>query len=262
MVIIDKETCIGCGLCAGDCLAHAISLEGGRAEVVKDCFHCGHCVAICPTGAVRFEGEEYDMRDVEPLGEGFGIAPEQMLHAIKSRRTIRQYQKSPLSRAELETILEAGRFSPTASNAQNVSYIVFSEKTEELRALAMEELRKLRFNEEDFYKVFPPPMSLSRVHFEDDDFLFKGAPALILTVSPHAVNAAIASCNMEMQAAAMGLGALYVGFFTRLAAASQRLRDYLGLRPEDTVVTCLALGRPAVKYQRTVPRKKAKADWR
>ena len=100
MVIIDKETCIGCGLCAGDCLAHAISLEGGRAEVVKDCFHCGHCVAICPTGAVRFEGEEYDMRDVEPLGEGFGIAPEQMLHAIKSRRTIRQYQKSPLSRAE------------------------------------------------------------------------------------------------------------------------------------------------------------------
>lgn len=262
MVIIDKETCIGCGLCAGDCLGWAISMDSGRAEIVKDCFHCGHCVAICPAEAVRFEGEEYDMRDVEPLGEGFGIALEQMLHAIKSRRTIRQYQKSPLSRAELETILEAGRFSPTASNAQNVSYIVFSEKTEELRALAMEELRKLRFNEEDFYKVFPPPMSLSRVHFEDDDFLFKGAPALILTVSPHAVNAAIASCNMEMQAAAMGLGALYVGFFTRLAAASQRLRDYLGLRPEDTVVTCLALGRPAVKYQRTVPRKKAKIEWR
>ena len=262
MVIIDKETCIGCGLCAGDCLGWAISMESDKAEVVKDCFHCGHCVAICPTGAVRFEGEEYDMRDVEPLGGGFGIAPEQMLHAIKSRRTIRQYQKSPLSRAELETILEAGRFSPTASNAQNVSYIVFTGETERLRALAMAELRKLKDDEEAFYTVFPPPMSLSRVHFEDDDFLFKGAPAVILTVSPHAVNAAIASCNMEMEAAALGLGALYVGFFARLAAHSEALRSFLGLRAEDTVVTCLALGYPDVEYRRTVPRKKAQIDWR
>ena len=120
------------------------------------------------------------MRDVEPLGAGFGIAPEQMLHAVKSRRTIRQYTQRRPTREELETILEAARFSPTASNAQNVSYIVISERMEELRALAMEEMRKLRFNEEDFYKVFPPPMSLSRVKFEDDNFLFKGAPALIL----------------------------------------------------------------------------------
>ncbi len=262
MICIDREQCIGCGLCAGDCLGWAISMEGGKAEVVKDCFHCGHCVAICPTGAVRIEGADYDMRDVEPLEEGFGIAPEQMLHAIKARRSIRQFTAARPTRAELETVLEAGRFSPTASNAQNVSYMVFTEKTEELRALAMEELRRLRYDEAAFYRVFPPPMSLSRVRFDDDDFLFKGAPALILTLSPHAVNAAIASCNMEMQAVSMGLGALYVGFFTRLAACSERLRAYLGLRPEDQVVTCLCLGTPAVSYQRTVPRKKAKVAWR
>ena len=262
MVIIDRERCVGCGLCTGDCLARAISLEGGKAAVIKDCFHCGHCIAICPADAVRFEGPEYDMKDVEPLGAGFGIGPEQMLHAVKSRRTIRQFEKTCPTRAQLETILEAARFSPTASNAQNVSYMVFTEKMEELRALAMEELRKLRYSEEAFYKVFPPPMSLSRVHFEDDNFLFKGAPAMILTISPNPVNASIASCNMEMQAAAMGLGALYVGFFTRLAATSERLRAFLGLGDGDTVVTCLCLGTPAVEYRRTVPRKKAKVDWR
>ena len=54
MVCIDQEKCIGCGLCAGDCLGWAISMDSGKAEVVKDCFHCGHCVAICPAGAVRF----------------------------------------------------------------------------------------------------------------------------------------------------------------------------------------------------------------
>ena len=67
---------------------------------------------------------------------------------------------------------------------------------------------------------------------------------------------------MEMQAAALGLGALYVGFFVRLAATSKRLREYLGLREKDTVVTCLCVGTPAVEYQRTVPRKKAKVEWR
>ncbi|MCR5576299.1 MAG: nitroreductase family protein [Oscillospiraceae bacterium] len=262
MVIIDREKCVGCGLCALDCLARAISVEDGRAAIVKGCFHCGHCVAICPAEAVRIEGGDYDMRDVEPVGAGFGVGAEAFLHAVKTRRSIRQFGRECPSRAELETILEAGCFSPTASNAQNVSYIVFTEGTERLRALAMAELRKLKDDEQAFYTVFPPPMSLSRVHFEDDDFLFKGAPAVILTVSPHAVNAAIASCNMEMEAAALGLGALYVGFFARLAAHSEALRSFLGLKPEDTVVTCLALGPPAVEYQRTVPRRKAQIDWR
>ena len=262
MVIIDRENCVGCGLCAKDCLARAISMDSGRAEITKNCFHCGHCVAICPAGAVRFEGARYDMADVEPVGAGFGIDANTMLHAIKTRRSIRQFRPECPTRAELETVLEAGRFSPTGSNAQNVSYIVFTEKTAELNALAMGEMRKLRESEEAFYAVFPPPMSLDRVHFDDDDFLFKGAPALILTVSPSAVNASIASANMELEAAALGLGALYVGFFTRLAEKNAAIRAYLGLEEREQAVTCLALGYPAVEYLRTVPRKKAHVQWR
>ncbi|MBO5544207.1 MAG: nitroreductase family protein [Oscillospiraceae bacterium] len=262
MVIINQERCIGCARCKDDCLAKAICLAGGKAEIIKDCFHCGHCVAVCPTEAVRIEGEGYDMHDVEPTGDGFGITPEAMLHAIKTRRSVRQFKRECPSMEELHMLLEAGRFSPTASNAQNVSYLVFTRETEILRDLAMREMRSLQGDEAAFYRVFPPPMSLSRVSFEDDDFLFKGAPAVILTLSPHAVNAAIASCNMEMQAAAMGLGVLYVGFFTRLAENCPALRDYLALRQEDHVVTCLAVGYPDVRYLRTPPRKKAKAQWR
>ena len=148
MVIIDKERCIGCGLCAKDCLARAISLESGKAEITKNCFHCGHCVAICPQDAVRFEGARYDMADVEDVAGGFGIDGKAMLHAIKTRRSIRQCAPACPTRAELETVLEAGRFSPTGSNAQNVSYIVFTEKTAELNTLAMGEMRKLRESEE------------------------------------------------------------------------------------------------------------------
>ena len=262
MVIVDRERCIGCGLCVSDCLGHALLLEEGRAQVVKDCFHCGHCVAICPREAVRIEGQDYDMADVEPVGAGFGIDADTLLHAVKTRRSIRQFSSEKPTREQLETILEAGRFSPTGSNAQNVSYIVFTEKTAELNALAMGEMRKLRESEEAFYAVFPPPMSLSRVNFDDDNFLFKGAPALILTVSPSAVNASLAAAAMELEAAALGLGALYVGFFVRLAEKVPALREYLGLAERDQVVTCLALGYPDVRYLRTAPRKKAHIQWR
>ena len=262
MIIIDRDRCIGCGLCAGDCLARAIHISEGKAEVIRDCFACGHCVAICPLDAVRFEGEEYDMADVEPLGAGFGIDARTMLHAVKTRRSIRHFKKEAPSREQLQMILEAGRFSPTASNAENVSYMVFAEETGELSRIAMEELRSYRDDPQRFAEVFPPPMTTKRIDFDYDDFFFKGAPAIILTISPHTVNAAIATANMELQAVSLGLGALYVGFFTRLAAGSGRIRAYLGLRDTDKVATCLAVGYPDVKYQRTVPRKKAKVLWR
>ena len=262
MVHIDKEKCIGCGLCAGDCLGKAISLESGKAEIIKGCFMCGHCVAICPTEAVSFQGDKYGENDVEPMGAGFGIDSDTMLHAIKARRSIRQYKKQPVEREVLEKILEAGRFSPTASNRQNVRYIVFSAETEKLRELAMAELRSYEHDEEAFAKVFPPPMSRDRMDFSDDNFLFKGAPVVIMTVSPHTVNATIAAANMELQAVSMGLGMLYVGFFVRMAAISKPLREFMGLAEDEQLVNCLCFGWPDVKYQRTVPRIKLDAQWR
>ena len=262
MVYIYREKCIGCGLCAGDCLGKAISLESGRAEMTKGCFMCGHCVAICPTEAIRFEGEKYGQNDVESVGAGFGIDSATMLHAIKVRRSIRQFKKQPVDKAVLETVLEAGRFSPTASNAQNVRYIVFSADTEQLRRLSMEELRSYERDDEAFDRVFPPPMSRDRIDFADDDFLFKGAPVVVLTVSPSVVNATIAAANMELQGCAMGLGMLYVGFFVRIAANSKALRDFIGLGENEQVVNCLCFGWPDVEYQRTVPRKKLNAQWR
>lgn len=273
MIRIDRELCIGCGACQADCLGKAIRVVEGKAEIVKSCFLCGHCVAVCPVGAVSLEGDGYEMSDVVAFDpETCKVKPETMLKVIKCRRSIRRFEKRAIPREELEQILEAGRFSPTGSNAQNVSYIVFGEKTEELRALAMEEFRKLKGDPAAFAEVFPPPMSLDRVDFTDDNFLFKGAPNIVLTVvknPPGAsvaasapVNAVIASADMELQAVSQGIGVLYIGFFAMLAAKNPVLRAYLGLAPEERVVTCLCMGYPAVQYYRSVPRKKAKIDWR
>ncbi len=259
MIRIDTEKCIGCGQCVKDCLNRALKIEEGKAVVTKPCFLCGHCIAICPAEAVSMD--DYDMADVIPFDqETCAIEPDRLLRFMKLRRSIRQFQKKPVEKEKLDLLLEAGRFAPTGSNAQNVSYIVIQDRMEEFRALSMEEFRKYRAPEA-FPKLFPPPMTPDRVNFDDDDFLFKGGNTVILTVSPSAVNASIASSYMELLADALGLGMVYVGFFVRLAAVDEPLRTWLGLAPTDQVVTAMSIGYPDVNYLRSVPRKPLQTHW-
>ncbi len=56
---IDKEKCMGCGLCMQACYFNAISLneELGVSEVSPVlCKGCGKCVVICPSGACQIGG--------------------------------------------------------------------------------------------------------------------------------------------------------------------------------------------------------------
>ena len=108
MIIINEEKCIGCGLCAKDCPAARIRVDEGKAVWSGECIQCGHCVAVCPRAAVSIP--EYDMDDVEEYDpETFAIQPENFLHAVKFRRSIRNFKDRKLERECLEQILQAGR---------------------------------------------------------------------------------------------------------------------------------------------------------
>ncbi|MBQ8418581.1 MAG: electron transfer flavoprotein subunit alpha [Phascolarctobacterium sp.] len=54
-MIVDKETCVGCGACVAICPVGAISLED-KAHIDADCcIGCGACVNECPVGAISPE---------------------------------------------------------------------------------------------------------------------------------------------------------------------------------------------------------------
>ena len=52
-VVINKETCIGCGACIDVCPVEALTMVDGKAVVDEGkCVDCGACVDTCPVGAI------------------------------------------------------------------------------------------------------------------------------------------------------------------------------------------------------------------
>ena len=56
---IDKEKCIGCGICVDECPVDTIFIRDEKAEIdMESCIRCGKCHEVCPEDAVRHDSEK------------------------------------------------------------------------------------------------------------------------------------------------------------------------------------------------------------
>ena len=265
MVHFARERCNGCGACINDCLVSCIALDTENkayAEKPELCFGCAHCAAICPTQAPYLD--EYDMNEMLPYNAAaFSLPPEVFLNAVKFRRSVRNFKPEPPPRALMCEILEAGRFTETASNRQAQRFVVVQDSLKELKPLVwdgwnmqLEALHKnggltpKRWGQYDALRRENPPV----------DRLFFNAPALLVIGGQNPIDAGMALANIEHLMVAHGLGMVVMGLVQSAIMANPAARAFIGL--EDIPVSgCALFGYPAVRYHRTVPRKEADVRW-
>lgn len=247
VIKIDREKCIGCGMCKNDCAAHNIEMRAGAPYVITDdCIQCGHCVAVCPKAAISIEGYE---EELPVQTKEIRLDPTQVLDVIRFRRTVRQFQDKEIPAEVLEQILEAGQMTHTAKNLRDVSFVVLDKEKDKFEKMAVRLFRRIK----PFAGLFS---SMVRRNQVDDHFFFFHAPLVIVVAAKDRTNGILAAQNMEFVAEANGLGVLFSGFFASAVNISNKIKKALGMPRGKKAAAVLVLGYPKVKYPRAVPREK------
>jgi len=74
IIKIDKEKCILCGLCIGECPKKIFKQEGEEIKIERalECSLCMSCVEVCPASAITVKGDE---NSIIFKIEGIGVMP-------------------------------------------------------------------------------------------------------------------------------------------------------------------------------------------
>jgi nitroreductase len=150
-----------------------------------------------------------------------------ILEVIRSRRSIRKYEPDPISEEEINKILEAGRWAPSADNSQPWRFIVL--RSEEVR------------------KKLADVLTWGR-------FLSQAPLGIAVTVNPGASNhpvedGAAATQNMLLEAHSLGLGACWVGTYG--GGNEESAKKVLKIPEGERLLSVIAIGRLAESPQRT-----------
>ena len=142
----------------------------------------------------------------------------------KNRYSVRSFRNMPIKDEHMNLILEAGRVAPTACNNQPQK--IYVAKSEEARAKLASVCRC----------TFDAPVILVVCYDRNRDWKNKLMPGY----ESGETDAAIVCTHMMLQAADLGIGSCWVGYFN-----AQTVAQVLGLPEHVTVSALLPMGYPA-----------------
>ena len=232
------------------CPTRCLLIRNGKRVYVssENCSQCGHCFAICPVGAISIFGITADQAEVDlnDLKNIFNI--------VRYRRSIRKYDPTPLPRETIVDLINFTKYAPSALNSRPVKYLVINRS-------CMDEVGQMVA--EEMVAQYPKlPAQQAQL-----DIVFRGAPHCIVAYIPVDLieqcqdDADIALTQLDLLAQARGLGSFWAGMLKMQGNKSERIRKRIGL-PENTLIgCCLGIGRPAIRYKRSVGREPYHVDF-
>lgn len=275
-----EDKCSLCMLCVRECVSGIWrNVDGVPTPGETDlCNRCSHCIAICPKNAIIHEG--LDPAQLRPVKK-MNLDPDVYRDIVLSRRSIRQYKDRPVPRELIARILDLARYSPTASNDQNVGFIAVTDRAliREIAGGIFGFMDRLAAGlETGPGRLFMKLTGLSKNRYirrmdyaremvaGGRDIILHNAPALILVHGPAkggfiCDNCNIAATNIINYAHASGLGTCYIGFMTLALRFSKKMRKKLQVPEGRKVYASLVMGYPGYAHPNTVSRKKADIIW-
>jgi len=224
--------------------------------------------------------------DLNPIGRyepGMNWNPVEKV--ILRRRSIRFYKKEPLPEGMIKRILEAGRFAPSAGNAQPWKFAVINSKAiiEEMEqdAVAMTQklMRYLDYSKNKFKiplikliirmkknDLHPVPYGVLKQIADGYVRVFHGIPTLILLfadtrgVGTPEIDIGIAGQNMVLAAHSLGAGSCWIGLFNVLMYI-KKWRKFFGIKKPFKLMSTLALGYPKGDYDGIIEREVQLVEW-
>ncbi|HNY49137.1 MAG TPA: nitroreductase [Smithella sp.] len=208
---------------------------------------------------------------------------------IIERRSNRNFKKKPVPNNLIRRVLEAGRFSPTAGNAQPWKFVVITDQDliaeMERATVKMSKLLMwfVDYNRNAFRRIFltaytkfltrlmpnkmhPVPFNLLQQIAAEKTPIYHNAPVMILLlmdkrgIGNPALDAGICGQNIVLAAHSLGLGTCWIGMMAVLMM-NPLWRKKLGVTSPYELSDCIVLGWPKGDYDGEVSREVQLVEW-
>ena len=257
---VNKEKCIGCGMCLNVCPGNMVGgdvlrMEDGHPTMVdqtkfgwEGCWRCQHCLAVCPVGAISILGVSPEKVSEKPDS----IIKEELPKLMKYRRTCRDFKKEDVDAETIDAILEAVSAVPTGGNNQRLEFSVVYHR-DVMRQIYQAVIGKtkpvnlLEEEEEDFseLRIYDAP-HLFIAHkaagdrFRDGDY----------------VEINLATAYFELLANANGLGTVISTYSAELLSKNKEALRLLEIPEDHTFMTVVGFGYPMYEYARGISKER------
>lgn len=252
-ITINKDRCIGCGMCVKDCFVNALMLdENKHPKYVTNgeqmCAGCQHCMVVCPKAALSFGDKNPDK--CQPIVQG---NDEELLGVIRSRRSVRNYKQQDVPAEKLEKICQMLAAAPTGENVQDLHFSIVRTKAK------MDEIRDAVYKEMMALESDNPFIGMVKQTYSAGiDLAFRGAPSMVVaTVNKQKavlgcdiVDPIISLSYLDLYAHTLGLGTLWDDLGMFALESTPEARKLLQIPEGYDIAFVLLLGIPATKYMR------------
>lgn len=154
-----------------------------------------------------------------------------MLEIISARQSDRKYSNKPVEKEKLERIIEAGRISPSACNAQPWKFIIVTDPD------LIKQVAKAAAGSLTGINIFVAEAPLLFIVIREQPNLSSSIGSTIKNKDYSRIDIGIASENICLQAKAEGLGTCMVGWFDEV-----KLKKILSIPRSKRVELIITIG--------------------